>query len=136
MNSIIDKVTNLVVKRRGEPELVERYLLPEFRQVNDALVKVGLELDVEPLQIVGTDGLIWNDDLQFLLERFCDGVGEDVIAQWKREIDSRTWNVGDCFVYRDGDVELEVKSDATPMLDGRIDESVIVSASPLSGFIN
>ena len=74
MNSIIDKVTNLVVKRNGEPELVERYLLPEFRQINDALVKVGLELDIEPLQIVGTDGLIWNDDLQFLLERFCDGV--------------------------------------------------------------
>ena len=55
------KVTNLIFTKKGEPELVERYLLPEFRQVNDALVKVGLELDVEPLQIVGTDGLIWND---------------------------------------------------------------------------
>lgn len=124
-------ITNLkaTVKLNGVEQFTERYLLPDFRQENDRLVKEAQDEGVEPIIVVGADdGLWWNDDLYFLFDRMdcCEGVARvswpKELEEFKDEIDAWKPTVeGETKTYTHGDLEITMVADVAPMTNGRIE---------------
>lgn len=115
-------VTNLFMQCEGEYNFKERYLMPEHRQVLEALTSIADELKISPIIIKGKDGFWWNEDLVFVLERMLDEINTPVLKEIKNDIMTNSWEEGETRVYRTEKVKLTVTADATPMMDGDLDE--------------
>ena len=116
-------ITNILISCEGRLKFKERYLLPNFRQVHDALLKVAQDLEVEPIIITDDEGYWWNDDLLFVLDRMCDGINanDELKYKWRDDILSKPWEVGEVRVYQGANGRLVASADETPMIGGKID---------------
>lgn len=110
--------TNLLIKSEGKYNFTERYLLPNARQNYNELVEKAHKDDAEPLVIAGPDGIWWNDDLVFVLERMHGDIHSPKIREWKEDIDATVWTDGLEKVYEDEGCKITVVADSTPMTNG------------------
>ena len=97
----------------------ERYILPDFRSRMNELCKKMEERGCEPLIVVGRDGMWWNDDLPFVLDRMSDTfcVKGTVLYAWAKEIDSNPLSAGEKRTIEfDGDAYC-VEADCTDLSD-------------------
>ena len=127
-------ITNIVISCDGRLKYTERYLLPDFRRVYDALVKVGQELEVEPIIITDDSGYWWNDDILFILDRMCDEINaEDKRYEWRDDILNKPWKDDEVRIYQGANGRLIARADDSPMLGGKLDEKQIdaVGGKPL-----
>ena len=89
-------VTNYIVSCTGK-SYKERYILPEFRSRMNELIEKMEENDCEPLLVIGKDGMWWNDDLGFILDRMSDArcVYGTELYDWESEIYANPLSVGE-----------------------------------------
>jgi hypothetical protein len=128
-------ITNILISCEGRLKFKERYLLPNFRQVYDALVKVGQELEVEPIIITDDDGYWWNDDVLFMLDRMCYEINanDELKYEWRDDILSKPWKAGEVRVYQGANGRLVATADESLMVGGKIDMKQIdaVGGNPI-----
>ena len=89
-------VTNYIVSSTGR-SYKERYVLPKFRsRMNELVEKMDVH-ECEPLLVIGKDGMWWNDDLCFILDRMSDTccVKGTVLYEWANEIYDNPLSVGE-----------------------------------------
>lgn len=109
-------ITNLII---DNGKWRERWLLSPFRKEHDRLLALaGKEDDGRAIVIEGEDGIWWNDDLWFVLERMADDISLGVAppASLRRacsRIEKKKWKVGDSMSVTINGIRISVRADET-----------------------
>ena len=94
----MNEVTNYIVSATN-CKWKERYVLPECREHMNSLLAEAEKKGYEPLLVIGKDdGMWWNDDLLFVLDRMSDGKcwhQEDPLRKWCEEIEEHPLSPGE-----------------------------------------
>lgn len=123
------ETTNLIltVKQEGKVQFAERYLMPSHRAENDRLMKEANDkMDDERIYgsfvVKGKDGLWWNDDLDWVLDRMWNAGRWTIgLRVFKDNLLEKPLAVGEKRVFTHGSLIIEAVGDDTAMTDGEIE---------------
>ena len=123
------ETTNLIltVKQDGKVQFTERYLMPSHRAENDRLMKEANDkMDEERIYgsfvVKGKDGLWWNDDLDWVLDRMWNAGRWTIgLRVFKDNLLEKPLAVGEKRVFTHGNLIIEAVGDDTAMTDGAIE---------------
>ena len=123
------ETTNLIltVKQEGKVKFAERYLMPSHRAENDRLMKEANDkMDEERIYgsfvVKGKDGLWWNDDLDWVLDRMWNAGRWTIgLRVFKGNLLEKPLAVGEKRVFTHGNLIIEAVGDDTAMTDGEIE---------------
>lgn len=119
----MNKVTNYIVSS-SNCKWRERYVLPECREHMNSLLADAEKKGYEPLLVVGKDdGMWWNDNLLFVLDRMSDGKcwhQDDPLRKWGESVDDNPLSPGESRMFETDGVLYTVLADDTDMTHGGI----------------
>lgn len=124
-----NETTNLIltVKQKGKVQFTERYLMPNHRAEHDRLIKEANDKAAEEridgfVVVKGKDGLWWNDDIDWVLDRMWnDGWWSISLRVFKDNLLKKPLAVGEKRVFTHGNLIIEAVGDDTAMTDGEIE---------------
>lgn len=116
-------VTNLII---DNGKWRERWLLPPFRKEHDRLLAIAQDdgrFGEHAIVVCGPDGMWWNDDLYFVLERMADDVDLGVAspASLRRacsRIEKKEWRPGEKTAVTINGMRISVAADEAPVDHG------------------
>lgn len=123
------ETTNLIltVKLKGKVQFTERYLMPNHRAENDRLMKEANDQSAEEqidgsFVVKGKDGLWWNDDLDWVLDRMWNAGRWTIgLRVFKDNLLKKPLAVREKQVFTHGNLIIEAVGDNTAMTEGEIE---------------